>query len=98
MASQHKGVPYVVELDALGRMRTAGKLSVRDVPERAITATLGRLVHNLRTDPTDARLLNVQLQDARTHVHGRAAKTLVTDLDRDRENMERMLERGTLVV
>ncbi len=94
LASQHKVVPYVVELDALGEMRAAGKLSVRDVPERAITATLRRFVHNLRTVPTDARLLNVRLQDARTHVHGRAAKTLVTDLDRDRENLERMLERG----
>lgn len=94
LASQHKVIPYVVELDALGEMRAAGKLSVRDVPERAITATLRRFVHNLRTVPTDARLLNVRLQDARTHVHGRAAKTLVTDLDRDRENLERMLERG----
>ena len=94
LASQHKVIPYVVELDALGEMRAAGKLSVRDVPERAITATLRRLVHNLRTVPTDARLLNVSLQDARTHVHGRAAKTLVTDLDRDRENLERMLARG----
>lgn len=94
LASQHKVVPYVVELDALGEMRAAGKLSIRDVPERAITATLRRFVHNLRTVPTDARLLNVRLQDARAHVHGRAAKTLVTDFDRDREALERMLERG----
>ncbi|MCY3595409.1 MAG: type IV secretion system protein [Bacteroidetes bacterium] len=94
LALQQKVVPYVVELDALGEMRAAGKLSVRDVPERAITATLRRFVHNLRTVPTDSRLLNVRLQDARSHVHSRAAKTLVTDLDRDRENLERMLERG----
>ena len=94
LASQHKVVPYVVELDALGEMRAAGRLSVRDIPERAITAVLRRFVHNLRTVPTDTRLLNVRLQDARTHVHGRAAKTLVTDLERDRENLERMLQRG----
>ncbi len=94
LASQHKVIPYVVELDALGEMRAAGKLSVREVPERAITATLRRFVHNMRTVPTDARLLNIRLQDARAHVHGRAAKTLVADLDRERENLERMLERG----
>ncbi|MCY4674147.1 MAG: VirB8/TrbF family protein [Bacteroidetes bacterium] len=94
LASQHKVVPYVVELDALGEMRAAGRLSVRDIPERAITAVLRRFVHNLRTVPTDTRLLNVRLQDAHTHVHGRAAKTLVTDLERDRENLERMLQRG----
>lgn len=94
LASQHKVVPYVVELDALGEMRAAGRLSLRDVPERAITAVLRRFVHNLRTVPTDTRLLNVRLQDARTHVNGRAAKTLVTDLERDRENLERMLQRG----
>ena len=94
LASQQKVVPYVVELDALGEMRAAGRLSLRDIPERAITAVLRRFVHNLRTVPTDTRLLNIRLQDARTHVHGRAAKTLVTDLDRDRENLERMLQRG----
>jgi len=94
LASQHKVIPYVVELDALGEMRAAGKLSIRDVPERAIMAVLRRFVHNLRTVPTDTRLLNVRLQDARTHVNGRAAKTLIADLNRDRENLERMLERG----
>ena len=47
LASQHKVVPYVVELDALGEMRAAGRLSVRDIPERAITAVLRRFVHNL---------------------------------------------------
>ena len=94
LASQHKVVPYVVELDALGEMRAAGRLSLRDIPERAITAVLRRFVHNLRTVPTDTRLLNVRLQDARTHVHGRAAKTLVNDLNRDREDLERMLQRG----
>ena len=94
LASQHKVVPYVVELDALGEMRAAGRLSVRDIPERAITTVLRRFVHNLRTVPTDTRLLNVRLQDAHTHVRGRAAKTLVTDLERHRENLERMLQRG----
>ncbi|MCY4205145.1 MAG: VirB8/TrbF family protein [Bacteroidetes bacterium] len=94
LSSQHKVIPYVVELDALGEMRASGKLSIRDVPERAITAALRRFVHNLRTVPTDARLLNVRLQDARTHVSGRAAKAMVTSLDRDRENLERMLARG----
>ena len=94
LASQHKVVPYVVELDALGEMRAVGTLSVREVPEHAVTATLRRFIHNLRTVPTDARLLNVRLQDARAHANGRAAKTLITDLDRDREFLERMLERG----
>lgn len=94
LASQQKVVPYVVELDALGEMRAAGKLSIQDVPERAITAALRRFVHNLRTVPSDARLLNIRFMDARAYVSGRAAKTLVADLDRDREDLERMLERG----
>jgi len=64
------------------------------VPEPAITATVRRFVHNLRTVPTDTRLLNLRLQDARSYVHGRAAKTLITDLGRDRENLEGMLQRG----
>ena len=94
LASQQKVIPYIVELDALGEMRASGKLSVQEVPERAITAVLRRFVHNLRTVPTDARLLNIRLQDARAYAYGRAAKTLITDLDRDREKLERMLNRG----
>ncbi len=94
LASQHKVIPYVVELDALGEMRAAGKLSVRNVPEQAVTAALRRFVHNLRTVPTDARLLNIRLQDARAHVNGRAATTLIADLDRDRKTLERMLAHG----
>ena len=94
LASQKKVVPYVIELDALGEMRAAGRLTVREVPEPAIIAAVRRFVHNLRTVPTDTRLLNIRLQDARSYVHGRAAKTLVTDLGRDRENLEGMLQRG----
>jgi len=94
LASQQRVVPYVIEIDALGEMRAAGRLTVREVPEPAITATVRRFVHNLRTVPTDTRLLNLRLQDARSYVHGRAAKTLITDLGRDRENLEGMLQRG----
>ncbi len=94
LASQHKVVPYVVELDALGEMRAAGMLAIEDIPESAITAVLRKFVHNLRTVPTDTRLLNVRLQEARAYVHGRAANTLMADLGRDREAMERMLARG----
>ena len=94
LTSQQKVVPYIVELDALGEVRAVGKLSVREVPERAITAALRRFIHNLRTVPTDARLMNVGLQDARSFVNGRAAKSLVADLNRDREKLKRMLERG----
>lgn len=93
LVSQQKVIPYIVELDALGEIRAAGRLSVQEVPERAITAVLRRFVHNLRTVPTDARLLNVRLQDARAYAYGRAAKTLITDLDRERENIEHMLNR-----
>jgi len=94
LASQHKVIPYVVELDALGEMRSAGMLEIQDIPESAITASLRKFVHNLRTVPTDTRLLNIRLQEARAYVHGRAAKALMTDLGRDREAMERMLARG----
>ncbi len=94
LASQHKVVPYVVELDALGEMRAVGRLSVQEIPERAITATLRQFVHHLRTVPTDARLLNTRLQNAKAHVNGRAAAMLVQELNQERDLLERMLQRG----
>ena len=94
VASQHKVVPYIVELDDLGEMRAVGRLGVQEIPERAIAATLRQFVHHLRTVPTDARLLNARLQDARVHVHGRAAESLVQEINREREMLERMLQRG----
>ena len=93
-ASQRKVVPYIVELDALGEMRSVGVLGTREVPERAIMAVLKQFVHNIRTVPTDARLLNIRLQDAKAHVQGRAAETLVQDLMQQREQLEQMLQRG----
>ena len=94
VVSQHTVVPYIVELDALGEMRSVGRLGMQEVPERAITATLKQFVHHIRTVPTDARLLNVRLRDARAHVEGRAAETLMDALNQGREIMEGMLQRG----
>ena len=94
LALQHKVVPYVVELDALGETRSAGPLEVGEIPERALEAALRRFVHNARTVPTDARLLNVRLQDAKAYTSGRAAKTLIDELNRERPRLEQMLRRG----
>ena len=94
VATQHKVVPYIVELDALGEMRAVGQLGVQEIPERAITATLRQFVHHLRTVPTDARLFNARLQDAKGHVYGRAAETLVQELSQERDMLEGMLRRG----
>ena len=94
VAAQRKVVPYIVELDALGEMRATGILDRHEIPERAIMAVLKQFVHNLRTVPTDARLFNIRLQDAKTHVKGRAAEMLIQQLGQQREQLERMLQRG----
>ncbi|MDE2833525.1 MAG: VirB8/TrbF family protein [Bacteroidota bacterium] len=94
VAAQRKVVPYVVELDALGEMRTVGLLGTQEVPERAIMAVLRQFVHNMRTVPTDARLLNIRLQEAKAHARGRAAEMLIRELTQEREQLELMLQRG----
>ena len=94
VASQRKVVPYIVELDALGEMRAVGVLGTQEIPERAIMSVLRQFVHHIRTVPTDARLLNTRLQQAKAHVQGDAAETLMQELTQEREQLERMLQRG----
>jgi len=90
----HTAVPYVVEVDALGEVRAVTELKTAEPPERALQVALRRFVHNLRTVPSDLRLLNVQLAQAQAFVAGRA-KTTFTHEVRDRSaDLEQMLRRG----
>ena len=94
LALERKVVPYVVELDALGETRTVSTLAVRDVPERVLVVTLRRFVHNIRTIPTDSRLLNTRLEAAQAVAAGPALETFIQEVRDARTHMEHMLLRG----
>ncbi len=94
LALSHRVVPYVVEVDRLGEARSVGRLAQSAPPERAVEVVLRRFVHNLRTVPTDARLLNARLKEARAHADGRALDTFLKDVGGARKNLEDMLRRG----
>ncbi len=87
-------VPYVVEVDALGEVRAAARLAAAKPPERAVQVALRRFVHNLRTVPSDLRVLNVQLGRAQAFVAGYALTTFTHEVRGQREAMEQMLRRG----
>ncbi len=90
----HRVVPYVVELDALGETRLAAKLAAMPPPERAVVAALRRFVHNLRTVPSDARLLNVRLRTAQAFAAGQALESMVRGIRLEEESIHRMLQRA----
>jgi len=94
LSLQHKVVPYVVELDTLGESRAVGKVAHLHVPDRATVAVVRRFVHNLRTIPTDSRLLNVRFNEARSFATGKALETFVRDVRGKRDALEAMLRRG----
>ena len=94
LARRHKVVPYVVELDALGEARSVGKLALDEVPERAVIAALRRFIHNSRTIPTDARLLNARLNEARVFTLGQAQTTFMQAIRAESQALEQMLQRG----
>ena len=94
VAAQRKVVPYIVELDALGKCVRRAFLIDMKSPSGPLWPVSSSLCHNLRTVPTDARLFNIRLQDAKTHVKGRAAEMLIQQLGQQREQLERMLQRG----
>ncbi len=94
LARTQKVVPYVVELDRLGEMRSVGKLALGEIPERAIVAALRRFIHNARTITTDARLLNARLNEARAYAMGDALDTFVRAVRDESETLEQMLKRG----
>lgn len=87
-------VPYVVEVDALGEMRTLGALAAAAPPERAILAALRRVVSNMRTMPSDARLLNVQLHQAQAFLAGDALQMFTQEVRTQSDKMQQMLRRG----
>ena len=89
-----KVVPYIVELDALGEVRVGNTLVAADPPERALMSALRRFVHNLRTVPSDARILNTQLGLAQVFVAGSAQTTFVKDVQVRRADLEKMLRRN----
>ncbi|MFQ5569866.1 MAG: VirB8/TrbF family protein [Rhodothermales bacterium] len=94
LARTQRIVPYVVELDRLGETRSVGKLALEEIPERAMIAALRRFIHNARTIPTDARLLNARLNEARTYAMGQALDAFVTAVREESLAMEQMLKRG----
>ena len=94
LAHKRKVVPYIVELDALGQTRAVGKLTAVEAPERAVIAALRQYVHNLRTIPSDAHILNTQLNAARSFATGRALDTFMLAVREERDLLERMLQRG----
>ena len=94
LARRQKVVPYVVELDALGEARSVGKLALGEVPERAVIAALRRFIHNARTIPTDARLLNARLNEARAFTLGQAQTAFMQAVRGESRTLEQMLQRG----
>ena len=94
LARRQKVVPYVVELDALGEARSVGKLALDEVPERAVIAALRRFIHNTRTIPTDARLLNARLNEARAFTLGQAQTAFMQAVRDESQTLEQMLQRG----
>lgn len=94
LARRQKVVPYVVELDALGESRSVGKLALDEVPERAVIAALRRFIHNARTIPTDARLLNARLNEARAFALGQALTSFMQAVRGESQVLEQMLQRG----
>ncbi len=94
LARAHTIVPYVVEVDALGEVRASAKLAQAKPPERTTQVALRRFVHNLRTVPSDLRLLNVQLGRAQAFVAGHALTTFTREVRGNSEELEHMLRRG----
>ena len=94
LARSHSVTPYVVEVDALGEVRASGALAVTKAPERAVQVALRRFVHNLRTVPSDLRLLNVQLGRAQAFVTGHALTNFTREVRGRRDQLEQMLKRG----
>ena len=94
LSLSHSVVPYVVELDALVETRLAARLAESEPPERAVLAALRRFVHNLRTVPSDAHLLNAGLRAAQAHAAGRALEAIVEGLRREEDEIHRMLQRA----
>ncbi len=94
LARRQKVVPYVVELDALGEARSVGKLALDEVPERAVIAGLRRFIHNVRTIPMDARLLNVRLNEARAFTLGQAQTAFMQAVRDESQSLQQMLQRG----
>lgn len=94
LARTQKIVPYVVELDRLGETRSVRKLALDEISERAMIAALRRFIHNARTVPTDARLLNLRLNEARAYARGGALDTFVKAIRDEREVLGQMMERG----
>ena len=93
-ARKQTTVPYVVEVDALGEVRTTSTLAASKPPERAVQVALRRFVHNMRTVPSDLRLLNVQLHQAQAFVAGHAHATFTREVRSRSEELEEMLKRG----
>lgn len=94
LSRMHRVVPYVVELDALGETRLAARLAAAEPPERAVLAALRRFVHNLRTVPGDAHLLNAGLRAAQAHAAGGALEAIADGIRRQEDEIHRMLQRG----
>ncbi len=93
LARTHKVVPYIVEVDALGEVRAASELGVADPPEHAMQVALRRFIHNMRTVPSDLRLLNVQLKRAQAFVAGHALTTFMREVRGKTETLVEMLRR-----
>ena len=94
LASQHKVVPYIIEVDELGQAHAIGQLQAAAAPDRAVQAVLLRFIHDTRTVPRDVHLLNVALERATAHVAGTAAETFTTQMRAGNEEMTRMLRVG----
>ena len=80
LASQHKVVPWIVEVDDLGQAHTIGQLIAAAPPERVVQVTLIRWIHDMRSVPRDLHMLNIGHKRAAAHVAGTAAETFSIEM------------------
>ena len=91
VASQHKVVPFIVEVDELGQAHAIGQLQTAAARNAPCRRRLLRFISDMRTVPRDLHLLNAQLVRAQAHVAGSAAATFRDQMRADNEEITRMM-------
>ena len=87
----NRNVPWIVEVDALGNIRTAGTAATVDIPDQARVATLHRVINNIRQVPGDARLLQAQHRTAMAHLTQDAAEMFASTIQSNADVLTQML-------
>jgi len=86
-----RNVPWVVEVDALGDIRTAGLAGNVVIPDQAKISTIHRAVINIRQVSGDPQILESQHRTALAHLGQDAAAQFTSSLQMNADALTEML-------